>query len=108
MTTTRTDFHSTDFTIEIIPTRDTSGKLADVELHFVGGLMTGLKLIGFAIFPPRPGSGKAPNVTFPTRTYSVNGERRSFRLLRPILGDAPGDSALAGQILRAYHLQEKR
>ena len=32
-------------------------------------------------------TGTGRNVTFPARQYSVNGERRSFALLRPV-GDA--------------------
>ena len=57
-------------------------KLADAELHFTDGVLGGLKLIGFAVWERRSGSGR--NVTFPARQYSVNGERRSFALLRPI------------------------
>ena len=52
------------------------GKLADAELHFAGGPLEGMKLIGFAIWE-RQGSG-ARNVTFPARQYAVNGERRSL------------------------------
>ena len=59
-----------------------AGKLADAELHFTEGVLDGLKLIGFAIWERRSGGGR--NVTFPARTYAVNGERRSFALLRPI------------------------
>src|SRR5512138_2066324 len=58
------------------------GKLADAELHFTNGPLEGLKLIGFAVWERRSGNGR--NVTFPARQYSVNGERRSFALLRPI------------------------
>ena len=58
------------------------GKLADAELHFTDGVLDGLKLIGFAVWERRSGGGR--NVTFPARQYSVNGERRSFALLRPI------------------------
>ena len=57
------------------------GKLADAELHFTDGELDGLKLIGFSIWERRGGAGR--NVTFPARQYSVNGERRSFALLRP-------------------------
>jgi hypothetical protein len=75
------------------------GKLADVELHFSGeSLFAGLKLIGFSIWERR-GSGR--NVTFPARQYSVNGERRSFALLRPI-ADATAQSAVRDRILDAY------
>ena len=58
-----------------------AGKLADAELHFDGGELEGLKLVGFAVWERRTGTGR--NVTFPARAYSVNGERRSFALLRP-------------------------
>lgn len=58
-----------------------AGKLADAEIHFTDGPLAGLRLLGFAIWERRSGGGR--NVTFPSRTYSVNGERRSFSLLRP-------------------------
>jgi len=76
-----------------------AGKLADVELHFVGdSVFAGLKLIGFSVWERR-GGGR--NVTFPARQYSVNGERRSFALLRPI-ADATAQHALRDRILDAY------
>ena len=59
-----------------------AGKLADAELHFVEGPLGGLKLIGFSVWERRSPSGRR-NVTFPARTYSVNGERRSYALLAP-------------------------
>ena len=62
------------------------GKLADAEIHFIGGELDGLKLIGFAVWTRRGGNGR--NVTFPARQYSVNGERRSFALLRPVVDAA--------------------
>jgi len=76
------------------------GKLADVEVHFVGeSLFAGLKLIGFGIWERRGGSGQ--NVTSPARQYNVNGERRSFALLRPV-SDATAQDALRDRILEAY------
>ena len=63
------------------------GKLADAELHFADGPLAGLKLIGFAIWERRAAIGR--NVTFPARQYAINGERRSFALLRPITGSIP-------------------
>jgi hypothetical protein len=42
-----------------------------------------MKLIGFSIWERRTTAGR--NVTFPARQYSVNGERRSFALLRPVV-----------------------
>ena len=64
------------------------GKLADAELHFSGGPLDGLKLIGFAVWERKSGGR---TVTFPARQYSVNGERRSFALLRPIIDGAAQD-----------------
>jgi len=76
-----------------------AGKLADAELHFSGDSpLAGLKLIGFAIWERR-GAGR--NVTFPARQYSVNGERRSFALLRPVT-DTTAQNAIRDRILEAY------
>jgi hypothetical protein len=82
------------------------GKLADAELHFSDGPLSGLKLIGFTVWERRGGNG-GRNVTFPARSYAVNGERRSFALLRPIL-DATAQSALRDLILAAYQDYEER
>lgn len=76
-----------------------NGKLADAEVHFTDGEMEGLKLLGFAVWERRQGPGR--NVTFPARTYSVNGERRSFALLRPI-ADQTMQSRVRELILEAY------
>ena len=76
------------------------GKLADAEIHFTDGVLAGLKLIGFAIWERRTGGGR--NVTFPARQYSVNGERRSFSLLRPVTGDATAQDRLRELVLQAY------
>ena len=91
-------------TIKIVPndSGNPPGKLADAELHFTDGPLAGLKLIGFGIWERRGGNGR--NVTFPARQYSVNGERRSFALLRPIL-DAQAQEPLRQAILEAYALQ---
>ena len=45
------------------------------------------------------------NVTFPARQYSVNGERRSFALLRPI-ADSTSQNKLRDLILEAYKAHE--
>jgi hypothetical protein len=76
------------------------GKLADAELHFTEGILDGLKLIGFGIWERRTGGGR--NVTFPARQYSVNGERRSFALLRPVTGDATSQDRIRELVLEAY------
>lgn len=81
------------------------GKLADAEIHFAEGTLAGLKLIGFAIWERRTGTGR--NVTFPARQYSVNGERRSFALLRPVT-DHDSQTAIRDLILAAYEEHERR
>jgi hypothetical protein len=75
------------------------GKLADAELHFTDGELDGLKLIGFSIWERRGGGGR--NVTFPARQYAVNGERRSFALLRPIT-DTSAQERVRALVLQAY------
>ena len=76
------------------------GLLANAELHFTDGVFEGLKLIGFSVWERRSGSGR--NVTFPARQYSVNGERRTFALLRPIAADATAQDRIRELILQAY------
>jgi hypothetical protein len=82
-----------------------AGKLADAELHFSEGALEGLKLIGFSIWERRGGNGR--NVTFPARSYAVNGERRSFALLRPI-ADTAAQNRVRELVLEAYAEYEER
>ena len=81
------------------------GKLAEAELHFTEGVLDGLKLIGFSVWEKRNGTGR--NVTFPARQYSVNGERRSFALLRPVV-DVTSQNKLRELILDAFQEFEER
>lgn len=135
MTTTHT---IDGVTVAIIPNDKGTppGKLADAEIHFhwtgsahpaalamtysegqaearatqaaIGQAVAldGLRLTGFAIWERRNGSGR--NVTFPARQYSVNGERRSFALLRPntdTIDNGPS-MRLRDLIVRAYEQHE--
>jgi hypothetical protein len=94
-------------TVKIVPNEKgaPAGKLADAELHFSEGPLEGLKLIGFAVWERRGGSGR--NVTFPSRQYSVNGERRTFALLRPI-ADTTAQNKIRELILEAFQEYEER
>ena len=94
--------------VKITPndTNNPPGKLADAEIHFTEGVLAGLKLIGFAVWERRSGNGR--NVTFPSRQYSVNGERRSFSLLRPVTGDATAQDKVRELVLQAYAEYEER
>src|SRR5438552_19208922 len=89
--------------IQANDTGNPPGKLADAELHFSDGPLAGLKLIGFSIWERRGGTGR--NVTFPARQYSVNGERRSFALLRPVT-DVAAQEGVREAILEAYAAAE--
>lgn len=108
-------------TVKIIPNEKGSpaGKLADAELYFTAPAHThdygdrclkcaealaGLKLIGFGIWETRAKSQRS--VTFPARSYSVNGERRSFALLRPV-EDFTANEGIKALILDAYAEYEK-
>lgn len=82
------------------------GKLADAEVHFTEGVLEGLKLIGFGVWERRTGGGR--NVTFPARQYSVNGERRTFALLRPATGDATAQDRIRELVLQAYAEYEQQ
>jgi hypothetical protein len=94
-------------TIKITPNDkgNPPGKLAEAELHFDDGPLSGLKLIGFSVWERRGSGGR--NVTFPARSYAVNGERRSFALLRPTV-DATGQTRLRELILEAFQEFEER
>lgn len=81
------------------------GKLANAELHFSEGALAGLKLVGFSVWEGRVGGSR--NVTFPARTFAVNGSRRSFSLLRPIT-DVTAQNKLREMILEAFQDFEER
>ncbi len=90
-----------DVIVRIVPTATGTGrgKLADAELHFVSGALEGLKLVGFSIW-----QGRRPNdrtVTFPARTFSANGQQRTFALLRPI-ADSYGQQRIRSLMLDTY------
>ena len=95
-------------TVTITPNdkQNPPGKLADAELHFTEGVLEGLKLIGFSVWERRGGNG-GRNVTFPARSFSVNGARRSFALLRPIT-DSTAQDRVRELILQAYAEYEER
>ena len=79
-------------------------KVADVELHFAGGELDGLKLIGFGIWKRRDGNGFS--VTFPARQFTFHGERRDFALLRAI-EDPNAQNRIRRLVLDAYAEHEQ-
>jgi hypothetical protein len=103
---TRTRIEDTNMLVKITPNDkgNPHGKLADAELHFTEGMLQGLKLVGFAVWQQKAGGGR--NVTFPARSYSVNGDRRNFALLRPSGGDKMAQDRVRELILQAYSEHE--
>jgi len=95
--------------VRILPSDSSTpvGKIADAEIVFEDGVLSGLKLVGFSIWEPRGGGNGRRNVTFPARTYSVNGERRTFALLRPVV-DSTAQEPLRALILQAHAEYEKQ
>ena len=91
----------TTISIHIIKTNGHAapGKLADAEIHFTGGELDGLKLVGFAVWKSRDGDGE--DVTFPSRHFTVHGERRTFPLLRWI-SERAAQERIADLVRRAY------
>jgi len=90
-----------DMTVKILLNEKANppGKLADAELLFTEGVLDGLKLVGFSVWERKNGDGR--NVTFPARSFAMNGERRSFALLRPST-DSTAQTRLRDLILAAY------
>ncbi len=93
---------ATEMIVKIMPNDKgtPAGKLADAEVHFTSGLLTGMRLLGFAVWERRTGVGR--NVTFPAKTYTVSGERRSFALLRPAAGELSVQDGIRDLVLQAY------
>lgn len=56
-------------------------KLADVEIHFEEGLLSGLKLVGCSVWKTK--KGEEPTVLVPSRSYATAGGVRYYELLRP-------------------------
>ena len=104
MTSNRGSDHETT-SIHIIKTNGqaAAGKLADAEIHFSGGELDGLKLVGFAVWKSR--DGRRQNVSFPSRHFTVEGDRRSFSLLRWI-ATREAQERLERTVLEAYATAE--
>src|SRR3954467_6649427 len=101
MNTTPTPTTTTTVKITANDKGNPPGKLADAELHFTDGPLAGMKLIGFSVWERRGTGTPNKNVPSPARQYSVNGERRSFALLRPIV-DVAAQANIRDLIIEAY------
>lgn len=93
--------------VKILPNdrSDPPNKLADAELLFEEGALSGLRLTGFSIWQSRKGNSRT--VSVPSRTYFVLGERRSYALLRP-MNDEGSIDPVRRLILDSYAEFEQR
>ncbi len=82
-------------------------RLADVEIHFEEGLLSGLKLVGCSVWRSRKGEG--PTVLVPSRSYATAGGVRYYELLRSSEeGKSPEDASakLAVRNFKQYIREE--
>ncbi len=84
-------------------------KLADVEIHFEEGLLSGLKMVGCSVW--RSKKGGEPTVLVPSRSYAAAGGVRYYELLRPAReGNGPEgeEGKLAAKRFKDYIRDEYR
>ena len=55
-------------------------KLADVEVHFEEGILSGLKLVGCSVWKSK--KGEKPTILVPSRSYATASGVRYYELLR--------------------------
>ncbi len=75
------------------------GKLADVEIHFEEGPMTGLKLTGITVW--KGNGSRGPYITFPSRPYMDKEQRRFYDYLR-----SGSKNPVAGREFKDYIIEE--
>jgi hypothetical protein len=97
----------TTFTVRILENhrQPLSRKLADAEIHFVGGELDGLTLVGFALWVDSAGTGE--NVTFSSRQFNMSGHSRTFSLRRWI-AKREAQERMADVVVRAYRRHRRR
>ncbi len=84
-------------------------KLADVEIHFEEGILSGLKLVGCSVWRSKKGEG--PVVLVPSRSYATATGVRYYDLLRPSEEGGKGEETegkAAAKRFREYIREEYR
>ena len=84
-----------------------ASKLADVEIHFEEGLLSGLKLVGCSVW--RSKKGDKPTVLVPSRSYATASGVRYYELLRDSVVDGTTAERINGtatQRLKEYIREE--
>lgn len=82
-------------------------KLADVEIHFEEGILSGLKLVGCSVWRSKKGEG--PTVLVPSRSYATATGVRYFDLLRPSEDGGTGNDAGGKLAVRKFreHIRDE-
>lgn len=75
-------------------------KLADVEIHFEEGILSGLKLVGCSVW--RSKKGEDPVVLVPSRSYATATGVRYYDLLRPSEEGEKGTEADGKAVSRRF------
>ncbi len=75
-------------------------KLADVEIHFEEGILSGLKLVGCSVWRSKKGEG--PTVLVPSRSYAAAGGVRYYELLRASEEGGAADDGRGKQAVRSF------
>ncbi|MCL5884101.1 MAG: hypothetical protein M1377_01910 [Deltaproteobacteria bacterium] len=75
-------------------------RLADVEIHFEEGLLSGLKLVGCSVWRSKKGEGIT--VLVPSRSYASMGGVRYYELLRPSGEGANPEDPAGRNALRSF------
>lgn len=75
-------------------------KLADVEIHFEEGILSGLKLVGCSVWRSKKGEG--PTVLVPSRSYATAAGVRYYELLRPSEDGGTGEDAAGKLLVRKF------
>lgn len=73
--------------------------VCEAEIIFAGGLLGGMKLVGFSLWRSPDG---VVYVTFPSRAFGAGSERRYFDYLRPVDGGSGRASELKKYILELW------
>lgn len=74
---------------------------ADGALVFEGGVLDGLKLVGFSVWTSAEGEHY---VTFPSRSWGSGSERRFFDFLRSAEGNGEGVRRVKDTLVRAFEV----
>ena len=77
-----------------------ASKLAEVEIHFEEGCLSGLKLLGCSFWHTK--KGQRPTVLVPCRSYATAGGVRYYELLRGSIDENDPDQSTGKVAVRRF------